>query len=48
MGHLLSLRSRFAGNRTPSLDGAWSAQLSDLANSVGGLRCVAEPADAGR
>jgi hypothetical protein len=44
----VTLRFRFAGNRTPSLNGAWLAQLSDLANSAGGLRCVAEPVDTGR
>jgi hypothetical protein len=39
----VTLQFRYAGNRSPSLNDQWLAQLSDLANSNGGLRCTPEP-----
>jgi hypothetical protein len=44
----VTLRFKFAGNRTPSLNTVWIAQLTDLANSPGGLRCTTEPVNTTR
>jgi hypothetical protein len=42
---MVTLRFKFAGNRVPSVNVQWLAQLTELANSSAGLRCTAEPAD---
>jgi hypothetical protein len=42
---MVTLQFKFDGNRTPSLNSDWLAQLSTLANSNGGLRCTNEPPD---
>jgi len=42
----IPLHFEFSGSETPELNHAWLEQLMALANSPGGLRCVAEPESA--
>jgi len=41
----LSLRFTYFGGRMPRINPAWIAELTDLANSAGGLYATAEPAE---
>jgi hypothetical protein len=42
---MATLRFVFAGNRTPAINSVWLEQLTELANSNGGLHCTTEPSD---
>jgi hypothetical protein len=40
---MATLRFTFAGSRAPAINGTWLEQLTELANSNGGLHCTPEP-----